>query len=230
MPDPILFMKWGGFVKDIKGRETNRYQFATCGNKQLYIWKFDSKTGTFENEYLNTGSTIREYICMDFSKNKEDFLYAGTTSGDFCVFQMKNRLLASINTVAALGVTAIKTLTNNMMAVGCGDGTLAFYKLDNGAVQQIKLISMSGRITSLSHSADSLHTLVGTDQGFLYRANNSSFQLALQCENHTNAVLFLNYPLGVSDKFASCSSDETIRLWDVSDYIVNSHCSKLPIL
>ncbi len=224
LPDPILFMKWGGFVKDIKGRDTNKYQFATAGNKQLYLWKFDAKSGIFEHEYLNTGSTIREYISLDFSKNKEEFLYAGTTSGDFCVFQMKNRLLASINTVAAMGVTAVKTIMKNSLIVGCGDGTLAIYRLENGSAILIKSVNIAGKVTSLSHSEDCSQTLIGTDQGFIYRAKNSDLSLTLQCENHTNSVVFVNYPDKISDKFASCSCDETIRLWDISDYIVNSHC------
>lgn len=32
-PDPLLCMRWGGFVKDIKGRNTEKYQLATAGNK-----------------------------------------------------------------------------------------------------------------------------------------------------------------------------------------------------
>lgn len=224
LPDPIICMKWGGFVKDIKGRDTNRYQFATAGNKQLFIWKFDAKTGSFEHEYLNTGSTIREYICLEFSKNKEDFLYAGTTSGDFCIFQMKNKLLASINIVAALGVTAIKAVSRTLLLAGCGNGTIALYKLEGGTASQLKKISLNGKITSFSHSEDELQTLIGTDQGLLYRAKNSDLSCLLQCENHTNAVVFLAYPLKVSDKFASCSFDESIRLWDVSEYAVTSRC------
>ena len=224
MPDPILFMKWGGFVKDIKGRDTSRYQFATAGNKQLYVWKFDAKTGTFEQEYLNTGSTIRDYICLDFSKNKEEFLYAGTTSGDFCVFQMKNKLLTSIVTVAAQGVTALKAVTANLMIAGCGNGTLALYKLEAGTAKLIKQIQTIGKITSISCSFDAIQSLIGTDQGFLYKANSADLAMTLQCENHTNSVLFLDYPFKVSDRFASCSQDETIRLWDVSEYLVTSHC------
>lgn len=33
LPDPLCCMRWGGFVKDIKGRNTDKYQFATAGNK-----------------------------------------------------------------------------------------------------------------------------------------------------------------------------------------------------
>ena len=32
-PEPTTIAKWGGFAKDIKGRDTPRYQFATAGNK-----------------------------------------------------------------------------------------------------------------------------------------------------------------------------------------------------
>lgn len=97
MPDPIVCMSWGGFVKDIKGRDTAKYQFATTGNKQLMFWKFDAFKGFFEHEVINTGSTIREYLSLAFSKNKEDYLYAGTASCDFCIFQMKNKVILKIS-------------------------------------------------------------------------------------------------------------------------------------
>ena len=47
----------------------------------------------------------------------------------------------------------------------------------------------------------------------------------MQCENHTQSILHLTYPLGVSDQFASCSEDGSIRIWDVSRYEVTSRCT-----
>jgi len=32
------------------------------------------------------------------------------------------------------------------------------------------------------------------------------------------------YPERGSDKFASCSEDGSIRLWDISDYVVSARC------
>lgn len=69
-PDPIQCMKWGGFAKDIKGRDTQFYQFATAGNRQLFIWNLEPSKGVLRHEMINTGSTIRDYWCMDFSKNR----------------------------------------------------------------------------------------------------------------------------------------------------------------
>lgn len=45
------------------------------------------------------------------------------------------------------------------------------------------------------------------------------------CENHTEPVLDVTFMNGVSDKFATCSEDGTIRLWDSNDYSVISRCS-----
>ena len=38
-------IKWGGFQKDIKLRNTNKYQFATSGAKKLNLWSLDATNG-----------------------------------------------------------------------------------------------------------------------------------------------------------------------------------------
>lgn len=54
--------------------------------------------------------------------------------------------------------------------------------------------------------------------------HNESLALKLVSENHSKAITYLVYPKGVSDRFASCSEDGTIRLWNINDYIVESRC------
>lgn len=225
IPERITCMRWGGYVKDIKGRDTDKYQLAVAGNKQIYIWKLEPKTGSLEHEMINTGSTIREYLALDFSKNKEEYLYAGTTSGDFCVFQMKNKILASMVNVSALGVTSIQAITKDILCVGGGNGTFVIYKLDGPVPTAIHKLNLTGAVNSLSATAKGDQILASTDKGFVYRISTTDFSPVLQCENHTESVLFLAYPDKVSDKFASCSEDQTIRLWDVSEYIVESRIS-----
>ncbi len=39
---------------------------------------------------------VREYICIDFSKNNEDSLFAGSTSGDFISLNIKSKTLSAI--------------------------------------------------------------------------------------------------------------------------------------
>ena len=43
-------------------------------------------------------------------------------------------------------------------------------------------------------------------------------------ENHIGPVLDAQYMERVSDKFATCSTDGTIRLWDANDYTVYARC------
>ena len=128
---------------------------------------------------------------------------------------MKNKILCSIITVAALGVTSLCTVSPSLLLAGCGNGTLASYKLDGPSTTLVKKNEISGGIYSLSESKDQEESIVGTDQGLIYKMRNSDFAKVLQCENHTNAVLFVNYPGGVSDKFASCSQDGSFYMFSV---------------
>jgi WD40 repeat protein len=98
-------LSWGGFVKDIKLRPTGSYQFATSGNKKLMIWSLEPSTGALEYELVNTGTFIRDYICFAFSLPSEQYLFAGTRSGDFVSFQLKHKLLVFVQNVCAQGVT-----------------------------------------------------------------------------------------------------------------------------
>jgi hypothetical protein len=54
-------------------------------------------------------------------------LYAGTASGDFCVFQLKGKVLASVVTVGAQGVQSLVSITPEIIAAGSGQGIIAFY-------------------------------------------------------------------------------------------------------
>lgn len=46
-------------------------------------------------------------------------------------------------------------------------------------------------------------------------------------ENHISDVLQVSFMSGISDKFATCSEDTTIRLWDSNDYSVYARCAVL---
>ena len=63
------------------------------GSKKLNLWQLDPATGQSTNDLINTGAFMRDYSCLAFYKPAEEFLFAGTASGDFCCFQVKNKLL-----------------------------------------------------------------------------------------------------------------------------------------
>jgi hypothetical protein len=94
MPSPCTCVCWGGMTRDIKRRDTNSYQLATCGNKQIALWSLDPYQGEMVGEKVvaeGRGSQVRQYTTLGFSEDRET-LYAGTTSGDFVVARGKSSL------------------------------------------------------------------------------------------------------------------------------------------
>lgn len=77
-PDGITSLCWGGYVKDIKLRNTQNYQFAISGSKKLTLWSLDPQAGQCKYEAMQTGAMVRDYTCMTFSKPNEEFLFVGT--------------------------------------------------------------------------------------------------------------------------------------------------------
>lgn len=90
-PEAPRCVAWGGMVKDVKLRLTTNYQFAVSGAKKMTIWQLVPATGQLLSEIITTGTFVRDYICITFSKNSEDYLIAGTASGDLVGFHVKSK-------------------------------------------------------------------------------------------------------------------------------------------
>jgi hypothetical protein len=59
---------------------------------------------------------------MTYSKSSEDYLFAGTASGDLCSFQVKTKGLAFTVNACALGIKTIRAVSVDKIVVGGGDG------------------------------------------------------------------------------------------------------------
>ena len=227
LSDSPRCLKFGGMVKDLKLRPTTNYQFASSGSKKLLLWSLDPVKGALNTELISTGAFIRDYISFAFSKPTEEYLYAGTTSGDFVCFQIKNKIMVFTQSVCAQGILCIQAVTHDKICIGGGDGTLALFHVEDKFCQELLKITLPGAISGLSPSLDGIQLLVATDRGFIYRVRTSDFSNMIFAENHVDAVVDVNYQTGVSDKFATCSEDTTIRLWDANDYSVFARCTVL---
>ena len=69
---------------------------------------------------------------MTYSKNQEDFLYAGTTSGDLCGFQVKNKIFVFSVNLCAQGIKTLRAVSNTQLAVGGGDGQVVLLSTADG--------------------------------------------------------------------------------------------------
>ena len=223
-PNPTICIKFGGFLKDIKGRPVEKYQFATSGNKRIVMWSLNPYTGDLENQVMNCGSAVREYQSLEFTPNGEKYFIAGTTSGDFLVFQMKNYHMFCMQSVCGKGITGIVALSEENFLFGGGDGTLSLWTVQGARSFETNRTTVAGGVSTLAPSQDLSSIIVGTTLGFQYRVRPNDLANVLISESHTKPMTYINFPIGVSDKFATSSEDGTIRIWDGSDYTVISRC------
>jgi WD40 repeat protein len=151
-------------------------------------------------------------------------MFVGSTSGDFCSYQVKNKMFVFSQSVCAQGIQSIQAVTHDKICVGGGDGQIVLFHVDQNFCQSLLQTQLFGAIRGLSTSVDGVQMLAATSQGFLYRIRVSDFSNMLLAENHTDAVLDVNYMPNLSDRFITSSADGTIRLWDANDYSVKARC------
>ncbi len=137
---------------------------------------------------ISSGSLSRSYTSIAFSKPDQKYMFIGTTSGDFCSFQLKNKILVFTQAVCSGGVTAITVINERMVAVGGGDATLAVYSVQDNICEEAYRIQLTGGINSLDESPDGVQLLVSTSKGFLHRVRGSDGSSMVHNENHTAAV------------------------------------------
>ena len=83
VPTGTVCVATGGYVKDIKRRNTDKYLFATAGSNGIVLWVLDPFEGQVEAVPIqgDPRATISRHITsLSFSDDGE-YLFAGTTSG-----------------------------------------------------------------------------------------------------------------------------------------------------
>ena len=132
-------------VADIKRRDTTNYLLCTGGNGQLLLWSLNPITGELASVKVATSSYQREYTSLLFSPNRE-WLYAGTTSGDFAcisvrgavsrsfcivVYRRLTHRLAVVVGVAAHARAQIKSRSLHTFVSCCSGGVLSLTAPDD---------------------------------------------------------------------------------------------------
>ena len=218
---------WGGFFKDIKRRDTNNYMFATGGPNMLRLWALDPVTGTWPvmGEPLTAHGHIRNYTCIQFSQDK-NWLYAGSSSGDMTSFQIKSRSLAMCKQCTQGGVESMLLLpgsdaNSTTVLVGGGDGSITkltakehkdLHDVMHGKTQ------LQGKLTSINVAPDGSEVVVGSNLGYMWRMRLSDMKNVKISEAHHGAITAVTFPKESSDRFATCSADGCVVMWDLSDY------------
>lgn len=231
-PKPTVCVTSGGFVRDIKRRDTQEYQFASCGGKLIAIWHLDAAKGDLVAHQVGTaGKHIRDFTCLSFSSDLE-YLFAGTTTGDIAVVLMKNRVVQTFIAVCSGGVLNIISLPcghGTRILAGGGDGTATAMSgqspLDLREERQLRL---DGPLASLSLSGDGNEVFAVSTVGTCFQLRCKDLSVKLHHQVSSGALYDVSHPGSISDQFLTCSGDGVVTLWDANDYGAKRRCQTRP--
>jgi WD40 repeat protein len=215
-PNCSNIVAWGGFVRDVKRRDTDKYLFATAGGTKATMWSLDPYEGSLESERITTeGATVRSITTMVFS---EDYttIYCGTTSGDFTTINVRQNKMAFKPIYAnGGGVEALLTTVKGGVVTGGGDGTVTAF---DSRLEELAKLKLPAGVVALSFAPDGSEIVAAIRNGAIYRLRGDLSRALLVCENHAHPVRACSYARESSDRFATASTDKTLRVWDANDY------------
>ena len=218
LPAGTVAISNGGFVKDIKRRNTENYLLCTGGKEGLMGWDLNPYTGDLIPLKLNgdpRATPTRQITDVAFSEDKE-LIFGSTTSGDFVVANVRYQRIVSAIPATKMGLGCILGFRGGVI-VGGGD---SFIKVFNREFELQNQTQLDGAVTNMSLSPDSLEIIASTSNGTIYRVNIAAMQHITIAESHTGKVLGVALSPFIRDRFATASDDGTIRVWDLVDYIV----------
>lgn len=165
---PISIMSWGNITKDTRSFRPI-YQINLACSSQVIVNHLVYDVGAVryvlrsEACTMPTAGLVRNYWCAA-TDDAGECLLAGTSNGEFCVFNVQHKIYRTSVPISSNGVTSLVSRGEKLF-VGSGDGMV---KLLNGrdcewmVERQVKL---AGRVVSLSLDKDASLLLAGTDAG-----------------------------------------------------------------
>ncbi len=224
---PITMFAWCDIVGT--GRRPE-YTFAMSYSLQgidavsVNTLKYDVRSMTFCMEkndcLLPTTGLMREYKVSRVTSDKQ-FVLAGTTVGDFVVFNVVHKTFRASVAVCTGGVLAMAVCDKTgHVFCGGGDGTVrrvSGFDTEWAVEAEVQLL---GKVVSLSLSSDGVELLAGTSAGKIYQLLAGDLSAREISNSHTSPVGAVAFGASRSDVCATVSEDGSLRIWDLSDYSV----------
>jgi len=203
-----------GTVYTVQFMNTTDDLFVTGGNKTLRIWEVDRTNRKIRPYECDLGQLKRDVRCL-LIDNDDEFLYAGTTSGDILQITIKTHLFKNSGPAKdkyALGVHSMAMLKDGSIIVATGGGLVGAIEPRTFKPLANKECKLAGGATSIAVRGAGHQLFVGVNRGNIYRLNFSDFKPECINSCHYSGVLDVAFPAGCSELFATCSK-ENIRVW-----------------
>ncbi|KAF4695523.1 DNA-directed DNA polymerase delta [Perkinsus olseni] len=217
---PVKAVVQGGFVKDVKRRNTSIYQLASCGGRNVTVWEFNDEAQSIAPVSISpSGKQTRSFECLCFSADYE-LLFVGTSSGDIAVVKMRNRVVQGFSEpVGAGGIFSLAYVApageSPVVLAASGDGSITLFSCVLTELRQLKRVVMdSGAVVGLSVGRKG-QLLCASTTGttwLLWPAKDMAH--ALVQENTVAPLEAVAYPMpDVSTEFAVGDASGVVTLW-----------------
>lgn len=231
----ITLVTWGRISKDSQSFRPMYQLNLACSSQVIVnhlVYNVAYVRYVLETELctMPTGGLVRNYTTSLVPLPGGTFLLAGTSNGEFCVFNIDHKIFRTSVPVASNGVLTLccdvdATGEGTTVYVGSGDGSIKQVTGHDSSWRIVQQTSVAGRVMSLSLRADRKALLAGTDQGRMYEITLPTFSVQPMASSHVdsiNAVAFTRVltssEVPRSDFFCTASNDGTLLLWDLSNY------------
>ncbi|KAJ3417382.1 Cilia- and flagella-associated protein 52 [Chytridiales sp. JEL 0842] len=191
--------------------------FVTGGHSTLRVWELNAVQRKVRATDCQTGQIKRIVKCITVD-SEDEFMYCGTTTGDLLQVNLRTKLFKhsgppNEKDLFSMGILSVAlSPRNDLVIVGCGDGTIASLKLPK--LNIIKSVKVSGSVTSITFdNADNF--FAGTAYSNIYYVPVSDLTPTLKSTCHYSPVNDICFPQDSSDVFAT-ASDADIRIWNAT--------------
>ena len=203
-------------VRGVQFFNNDSSRLAVITEHTIQLLQINEQFKKIEAVKCGTSNLKRNFLSLAIEENDE-FIYAGTRTGDVLEIQISTTLfrrVAPIKRLLGCGVRMIQPLPNGDLLLASGSGTVA--RVD---IQKLSIRSSAelvGRITGLSLTKEKTSFFCGTNKGNIYYGNAFSLDMKLRASCHDSKINAIAFPKGYGKVFATCSKEE-IRVWSTDE-------------